>query len=271
MDWLVSQVDQFPQPFLGYFHFLPPHRPYVTHVEFYNRFQGDGLLPAKKPEDVFSEGESREFSLARRQQYDEYILYLDQEFGRLFDRLQARNLLDDTWLILTSDHGEMFERGIIGHDTPVLYEPVIRIPLMIFEPGRTTRTDIFDRTSAVDLLPTLLKITGGQHPEWTDGTVLPPFSNDTEPFSRNLYALDSRDTAHDSPMEKVALTTVKGDYKLMYFSGYDQLRGKERVELYNIAEDLEELNNLYGPQSEVGNTMLDEIKAKLREMNKPYL
>ncbi len=64
------------------------------------------------------------------------ILYADKEFGRFFDYLDSSGLLDNTWVVLTSDHGEMFERGIDGHDTEVLYEPVIRIPLMIFEPGR---------------------------------------------------------------------------------------------------------------------------------------
>jgi len=270
VTWLSSQAERFPQPFLGYFHFIPPHQPYSTRIEFYNRFQNDGFVSMEKEEDVFSEGESIEFSLRRRQQYDEYILYLDWEFGRLFDQLQATGLLENTWVILTSDHGELFERGIIGHNTPVLYEPVIRVPLMIFEPGRTTRADIYDQTSAVDLLPTLLKITGGRLPEWSDGNVLSPFSNDTKPLTRNIYALDSRDTASDSPLEEVALMMLEGENKLVYFSGYPELNDVERVELYNIAEDPEELNNLYTAQSKVGNRLLEKIKGKLAEVNRPY-
>ena len=65
-------------------------------------------------------------------------------------------MLDDTYVIVTSDHGEMFERGIRGHVTPTLYEPVIRVPLLIAKPGQREREDVYAPTSCVDLLPTLL-------------------------------------------------------------------------------------------------------------------
>ena len=67
-------------------------------------------------------------------------------------------------MVLTSDHGEMFERGISGHGSRVLYQPVVRIPLMIFEPGQQMGADIYEYTSAVDVLPTLAHLTGQETP-----------------------------------------------------------------------------------------------------------
>jgi hypothetical protein len=58
----------------------------------------------------------------------------------------------------------------------------------------------------------------------------------------------------------------------MYFYGYEELGSSgERVELYNIKEDPEELNDLYNTEKEIGQQLLSELKAKLKEMNTPYL
>ena len=122
------------------------------------------------------QSDSFDLLLKKRTNYDEFILYVDHEFGRLMENLESNGLLDNTWVILTSDHGELFERGIAGHLTPVLYQPVIRVPLLIFEPGRTIRQDVYSNTSTVDLLPTLLHVTGQKLADWSEGTPLPPFS-----------------------------------------------------------------------------------------------
>ena len=271
IDWLGSKASDFSRPFFGYFHFIPPHDPYGTRSDFVDVFKDDGFHPIEKADDLFYTGPPSDKMPEWRQRYDEFILYVDSEFGRLFDQLEKSGVLDDTWVILTSDHGEHLERGIAGHLTPVLYEPVIRVPLMIFEPGRSTRTDIYAPTSAVDLFPTLLHITDKSIPDGLEGQVLPPFSNKILSSDRNIYAVQSWHSTADKPMTEVTLVQIKGDYKLMYFTGYKELEGKERVELYNLAEDPEELNNLFSDRSSLGRTLLGELKSKLFEMNKPYL
>jgi choline-sulfatase len=271
MDWLEAQIGKIPQPFLGYFHFMPPHQPYRTERDFYNHFANDSLKPVSKPEDLFTQNLPPKVLELRRREYDEFILYVDREFGKLFDQMESLGLLDDTWVILTSDHGELFERGIRGHLTPVLYQPVVRVPLVIFEPGRRTRADVYNSTSAVDLLPTLLHVTGGQTADWTEGTILPPFSDQGQDPNRRIYVLQAKDTKKQAPITKATLILIRGRYKLMYFFGYEELNGKERVELYDIEKDPEELNNLYSTEAGIGNELLDELRAKLAEMNRPYL
>jgi arylsulfatase A-like enzyme len=224
-----------------------------------------------KPEDVFTEGTSHQFTLRKRQQYDEFILYVDREFGKLFDHLEMTGVLDNTWVIFTSDHGELFERGVVGHVTPLLYESVIRVPLLIFEPGRTTRLNIHSKTSAVDILPTLLHLTGGKPADWTDGVVLPPFSQSDEIINRNIHAVQARHNESDAPLTEFTVTSIKDNHKLIYFAGYKELKGQERVELYDLDSDPEELNNIYTAESDIGRSMLEELKAKLSEINKPYL
>ena len=272
IDWLRENLDRLPQPFAGYFHFLPPHDPYRTHREFYGYFKDDGLFYEQKPLDVFGTINEAKFLNEHRRLYDEFILYVDREFGRLFEYLEASGLLDNTWVILTSDHGEMFERGILEHTTPVLYEPVIRIPLMIFEPGRKSRLDVHTPTSAVDVLPTLLHVTKKQVPDWTEGVVLPPFSNPASMLEsdRGVYVLEAKKNNRYDPLTTATVAFVKENYKLMYFFGYEMLGGEERIELYDLESDPEELNNLYAVKRETGSELLAELKAKLAEVNEPY-
>jgi arylsulfatase A-like enzyme len=254
---------------------MPPHFPYLTHRDFLGRFDGDSFLPAFKPLSVFSSGERNgfEFLLRKRTSYDEYILYADREFGRLMDKLELSGILDDTWIVLTSDHGEMFERGILGHTTPVLYQPVIKVPLMIFEPGQKSRRDIYANTSAVDLLPTLQHITGQQPAAWTEGSILPPFSPMNNDAERSLYAVQARTNAQYKPLTIATTVLIKGQYKLMYFFGYDELGGAggEQIEMYDLENDPEELNNLSSSKRETTAELLKELKQKITEVNEPYL
>jgi len=267
IDAIGGLLTAAPQPFMGYFHFWPPHAPYRTHRDFIGRFAKDGYKPPAKPLDLFGEPGPK---IKNRTEYDEYILYVDREFGRFYDKLEQSGLLENTWLVLTSDHGEMFERGIEGHRTPVLYESIVRVPLLIFEPGRISRTDVYANTSAVDVMPTLLHVTGEKPAAWTEGTTLPPFAPENP--ERSVYVPQPEKSEQYGPLTIATLLVRKGDYKLMYFYGYEELGAAgERIELYNIKDDPEELNNLYGIEKEIGQQLLNELKAKLKDVNAPYL
>ncbi|MDD2923311.1 MAG: sulfatase-like hydrolase/transferase, partial [Anaerolineales bacterium] len=199
IDFLSGEIVKIPQPFLGYFHFMPPHKPYTTHRDFYGAFANDDFKYIEKTQDPFAPVHSARFMLRQRAEYDEYILYLDREFGKFFESLESSGLLENTTVVFTSDHGELFERGIQGHITPSLYQPIVRIPLMIFQSDVKKRVDIYDKTSAVDLLPTLLHLAEQKSADWTDGAILPPFAPAPE---RNIYAVQAANTDPDSPLEQ---------------------------------------------------------------------
>lgn len=271
VEKIANRLESIAQPFFGYFHFMPPHAPCTTHRDFYGRFRHDNLKPEAKPEDIFTQNKSLQYLLKSRVSYDEYILYLDREFGRFIDFLENAGLLKNTWVVLTADHGELFERGIRGHITPVLYQPVVRIPLLLFEPSREKRTDIYASTTAVDVLPTLLHVTDGKMVDWTEGRVMPPFSDPEQNRDRNIYALHAMKNEPRAPLTHASVMLVQGRHKLMYIFGYKELgEGVERVELYDIESDPEELNDLHTKQKETGAAMLNQMKKKLKEVNQPY-
>jgi arylsulfatase A-like enzyme len=271
VDWIEDRLALIPQPFFGYFHFLPPHGPYNTPLDFINRFSNDGFIPIEKPQDVFTEGESRIQLLKKRVEYDEFLLYVDREFNRLFNYMETSGLLENTWVVFTSDHGEMFERGLSGHNTHALYQPLLRVPLLIFEPGRKTRMDIHTPTSAVDVLPTLLHVTGHNIPDWTEGVVLPPYASASPDPNRNVYVMKANKNGQYAPITRASTVLVKGRYKLLYYFGYVERGIDELVKLYDIEADPEELNDLYPSQKDTADELLNELKTKLAEVNKPYL
>jgi arylsulfatase A-like enzyme len=268
-NYIMDRLVSIPKPFAGYFHFLPPHSPYHPSIDFFNTFKDDGFTPADKPLDIF-EMEEHKNPIGKRRWYDEFILYCDKEFGELYASLEQSGLLEDTWLVLTSDHGEMFERGIIGHSTSALYQPVVRVPLLIFEPGRTEGVDIYEHTSAIDLLPTLTHVTGEPAPDWTEGVILPPFASAKEMPDRNVYVVRATENGQYDPFTIASLALVRDDYKLHYYFGYKQTPD-ELVKLYNIKSDPEEMNDLAAVKRETTAELLNELQTKLKEVDAPYL
>jgi arylsulfatase A-like enzyme len=119
---------------LTYLHFFPPHEPYRPTRAFYRHFN-DGWRPPRKPNHpLASEKASYMTTRNGRQFYDEYLASWDAETGRLFDYLRDSGLLERSYVIITSDHGEIFERGEMGHFTPLMYDPVMHSPLIISTP-----------------------------------------------------------------------------------------------------------------------------------------
>jgi arylsulfatase A-like enzyme len=263
IDYWGQQLGEIRQPYLGYLHFLPPHDPYNTRRDFVDTFANDGYQPQKKPNHIFSRSKTQAELNQYRTAYDEFILYADTEFARFFKMLEVNGTLDNTWLILTSDHGELFERGVLGHKTPLMHQPILKIPLMVFEPGRLTRKDIFTNTSSVDVLPTLLNLTGQNSPAWVEGQVLPPFNPRISRDRRPIFALDAKDPK-GGPINKGTAVAVKDDLKLMHYFGYPELgTAGEFSEFYNLADDPFELEDLNFSGTQTGLELLTIVKEKI--------
>jgi arylsulfatase A-like enzyme len=166
------------QPFFAYLHYLDVHWPFQPDEPFRSRFAGlrtgsvfdrdswSGLRSAINKGTITLSGADLA-ELTSRQ--DAVIAQLDHQIGLLLDDLRARNLLDQTVVLLTSDHGEeLLDHGRVGHGG-TLYREVIDIPLMI----RLPRMERIGRTSEparlIDVFPTLLGIAGIEAPPGLEG------------------------------------------------------------------------------------------------------
>jgi arylsulfatase A-like enzyme len=266
IDWLSTFVNNQKRPFLGYIHLLPPHWPYNTRREFLDKFK-DGWKPIEKPKHFLRYGRygyDQDFLNNSRRNYDEYIAYVDSEFARLYKTLENNGILKDTYLIFTSDHGEMFERGIYQHTTPTLYEPISRIPLVIFSPNQEKRQDIYSSTSNVDILPTLLNISNLPIPEWSEGSILPSFEDSDEPDNRNIFIIEAKQNPKTAPLQIATIAMIKDYHKLIKYMGYNYT--DTTYELFNLEEDPEELENLL-PNSSLSSELINEMEEKIKNMN----
>jgi arylsulfatase A-like enzyme len=267
VDWIIGQIPRLPKPYLAYFHFWPPHHPYRTRLDFVDMFL-DNWAPPLKPKLHFDEGHSNDHLIEERRYYDEFIAYIDSEFGRLLSFLKRTGTLEDTLIVLTSDHGEMFERGIRGHSTPTLYEPVIRIPLLISKPGQSYREDIYSLTSATDMVPTLLNITNQRIPEWCEGYVMPPFMNSNLSSNRSVFVIEAKENPKIGPLKKGTVALIKDKFKLIHYFGY---RGyQDQYELYDLENDPEELENLVPSQRSITAELKYELSSKIQEVNSRF-
>jgi arylsulfatase A-like enzyme len=269
-DWIIEQTKELQGPYLSYIHLFPPHDPYVVRKDFADTFRNDGYKPIRKPKHFFTKikftsyEETDELRLA----YNQAIRYVDAEFRRLMEGLENAGQLKNTIVILTSDHGEMFERGLTEHIRPVFYQSIIQVPLLIFLPNQTDRIDIFETTSALDIIPTLLHLAGKNTPGILEGDTLPPFAN-PGPL-RSIFAMDAR---NNSPDEKLSLYTAmirKGPFKFTQYYGYKQLPNDQPYfELYNLEQDPEELVNLVDKETGVAKEMGAELAEKIFEKDHP--
>jgi arylsulfatase A-like enzyme len=267
IDWIQTQASGLPQPFLGYFHLLPPHEPYKTRHDFVDRFD-DGWQPTVKPASVFSLGVSQEDLNLRRRWYDEYIAYVDAEFGRLINNLERNGALENTYLILTSDHGQLFERGIHGHVTSTLYHPLLHIPLLISKPGQQERVDVTTPTSCIDVLPTVLHLAGKASPEWAQGRILPTFGGEETASQRSLFALEAKNNPKMAPLRIGSMAMIRNGHKIVRYFGWGARR--DGYELYDLQNDPQELHDLYETRKSLAQEMKAELDAKLQQENRNF-
>jgi arylsulfatase A-like enzyme len=266
VDGVSDLLDELQQPFFAYLHLWPPHAPYRPRAEFSGLFK-DGWAPPKKPVHPLSLGESYERLKRLRQRYDEYIAHVDSEFGRLLEYMQISGLLDNSYVILTSDHGELFERGTDGHNTPLLYEPLLHIPLLIARPGQQQRQDVHTLTSNLDLLPTLLQISGMPAPEWAEGVGLLDFGGQ-ENAERDIFAVEAKTNSSFAPLTSASVSLISGQFKLIHYFGYPGFDAA--YEMYDLENDPEEMHNQVNMMPEIAGELKSRMEAKLEEVNKPY-
>jgi len=163
--WLEANKER---PFFLWVHYFDPHSPYHLR-EGYEKLKQVGS-PKPVPEDLRN-GDARE----RIQKYDSEIAYADHHIGILLKSLDDQGLRDNTLVVLVADHGESLgEHDYVGHGRQ-LYEPIVRIPLIMRLPGKTTPGKVVkSKVSITDVTPTILDLTVRQEGE--DLNIPVPFS-----------------------------------------------------------------------------------------------
>jgi arylsulfatase A-like enzyme len=124
-----------------------------------------------------------------RDVYDGAVAYTDAWFGVFMARLQERDLLDDTVIVVLADHGDVLGEGGLFHRCCTLGDEVSHVPLLVRLPGGEGGGKRVDAVvELVDVLPTVLTLVGAEPPAGIRGTSLAPALRG-EPFAGHPFAM----------------------------------------------------------------------------------
>jgi len=179
-DHAIDFVDNVGrEPFFLHVAYLEPHPPYFPPEPFASMHDLDDIeLPPtafrNRPRWQIEAGEEMLVPLAEERdiraaiaRYYGLISYADSEIGRFMDHLAAKGLLENTWVILTSDHGDFTgEHGLFAK-AHAMYDCLLHVPLVIMPPkgsGGSGR-HVPNLNQSHDLFPTILDIAGIDTPD----------------------------------------------------------------------------------------------------------
>ena len=267
--WLTSQaidfIDKNEGPWLAHVSFIKPHWPYIVPAPYHDMF-GPNHVPAptrhlverENPHPVF--GAYMENKIAAAFQQDEVrakvipaymglIKQCDDQLGRLLDHLEATGRLDDTMIVLTSDHGDYLGDHWLG-EKDLFHEPSVKVPLIIFDPrevASATRGTTCDAlVESIDLTATFIEAAGGEVPDHiVEGRSLLPWLRGEVPDWRS-YAISEYD--YSATPQAVKLGVKPRDARLfMVFDGRFKLihaEGGLGYMLFDLKSDPEEFHDL---------------------------
>lgn len=244
------------QPWVCCVSFSEPNAPLVASRAFFEQYDVDAIRLPESLHDDFADSPGfyrRQKAIYRdiperqwrecRAVYYALITELDQLFGRLVDQVERAGQLENTVVVVLSDHGRyMGAHGLDAHNFGA-FEEIYNVPLVVAGPGIAQGAETDALVSLPDLCPTLLELTGARPIQAPDSRSFAPLLAD--PAAR---ASDPQ-TCYAEYYGNRFLTTQRvlwqGSWKLV-FNGFDF------DELYNLDEDPHELKNLGGDPAHGG-------------------
>ena len=221
-------------------------------------------------------------------QYDNGVRSFDDFFAIFLKELEAQNMLNNTIIIVQSEHGEdLGEHGYISHYD--VYDTQTHTPLLVYVPNDTDGKRIRSFASSVDVFPSIIELLGGAAPESIQGTSLVPLLEGKETDGQRRVVFSEKSPLWEeayktirADLEKKGIPVVSGIYKdLSIRTGewrYILRLSKPRLEivswwkrlvpitipeaeLYNLKEDPEEKHNVIDQHPLVA----QDLKKKLME------
>jgi arylsulfatase A-like enzyme len=285
--WLTSEtirfLDQAKGNWLAHVSFIKPHWPYIVPAPYHDMFGPNNVPAARRhatersdPHPVY--GAFMNNKIAQAFQRDEVrekvipaymglIKQCDDQLGRLLDHLEATGRMEDTMIVVTSDHGDYLGDHWLG-EKDLFHEPSVKIPLIIYDPRReadATRGTTCDAlVESIDLAATFVEAGGGTVPgHIIEGRSLMPWLNGETPKNWRDFVISEYDYSV-TPM-RTALGVSADDARLfMVYDGRYKLihaEGGFRPMLFDTLNDPDEFFDLGGKPGH--EAVLAELYEKL--------
>lgn len=230
-------------PFALYVNFQGTHFPYTLSSDVPRPYQPDE--PDRSNYSYLRYAESDRDVVINR--YDNALLHVDRQLGRLRDALAAAGSLEDTLIVVTADHGELFfDRGMVTHGR-TLYDVESRVPMVLRWPRAIVPARRDEPVSHLDLMPTLAELLElPAHPSWQGRS-----------FLKGAAAGDARAIFLNIQGLRFADAVVCWPWKLMH-----DRTARQRL-LYHLADDPEELTDRIDDEPELARSLSDTLDQQL--------
>jgi arylsulfatase A-like enzyme len=245
-------------------HFFDPHLPYAPPPELVRT--ADGEVPPipnwywLSPEERRDMLESPGFPALMRAYYDAEIEWVDTALGHVIEAAKRAAPGGRLVVAVTADHGEsMGEHGLWWSRD--LYEPTIRVPLIIAPEEPPMVSLVKTPVRSIDLAPTLFELAGLNPPGAVDGNSLVPLmKGEGEEHPRTVLSYSLPEVDYGRPVASLR----SGDWKLIQRDAGWQGRNhwdEAELELYNVASDPDEKSDLASERPELVGPMAELLKG----------
>ncbi|MCV2423109.1 sulfatase [Paucibacter sp. DJ2R-2] len=256
------------QPLFVWVHTLPPHSPYLPPASTKYRLLPKGELERWQdllPDNIAYPAPLQPLVDKHRLRYREAIMAADAELGLFLRDLEARGRLDNAVIIVSSDHGESFEHGFLGHAGPLLHNALIKVPLVFKLPGQNTTRHIAQPVSMADLAPTILDIVGAPALPHAEGRSLRPMLNGEAISDQAVFSMTMERQSRFQAITNGHYAVIKGSSKLIWNLASGELQ------LFDLDVDPGEKTNLAAQQPELAAQMksLLQERVKAAEARRP--
>lgn len=265
--------DEKPQRWFGYLHLMNPHLPYRASPDHLERFKADEygddpspLSPAAQQQ-VGRQGiRGTDDFRVYRAHYDASIHEADAMLGAVVAELEARGLLADTLIVVTSDHGEQFlDHGGMSHGADP-YGELLRVPLLFYYPRALANGKrVTGPISLLDIYPTLVDLFGFDTPGNLQGVSLLPALRPGPKMAPSERAFVTTHTPMGIRSTKRIDVMVSDGLKLIVTFRDD---GTESIQLFDLTEDPGESQNLASDRPEDVKRLRAELAAERARQEK---
>ncbi len=294
--WLTTEAMRFVDrkqadgdaPWLCHLSYIKPHWPYVVPEPYDDMYGSEHVPPAIRSElerqdphpvyaqfmgnqigKAFSRDEVREAVIPA---YMGLIKQADDQMGRLFAHLEATGRMEDTMIVVTSDHGDYLGDHWLG-EKDLFHEPSVKVPLIIYDPSPeadATRGTVCDElVESIDLVATFIEAAGGTNPDHiVEGCSLLPFLRGDIPDGWREFVVSEYDYSVSPMAAKLGL--APRDARLFMIADkrwkFMHAEGGFRPMLFDLENDPDEFRDLGANPEHAGiiETMYERLGAWAR-------
>ena len=244
LDWIDQDDDT---PFFAFVNYYDAHAPYISpeRAKFSNLPNPGGLVNTDWTTADIYNSKTPEQAQGEIDAYDGGIYYTDQQIDVLLKELESRGKLDNTIVVITSDHGELFgEHGLWEHHNS-LYKPVIYVPLIVWYPKSAPQNMRIDTPVSNTFIPAMLLDMLGE-PEQTAFRGPPLSQLWADPAAAADFPDPIAEMAESSWVNPHHLS-IRGDMVTVLSPEWQFIAHEfNGIELYNLNDDPDQENNLAG-------------------------